>query len=333
MIMTYYIENLETDPYHNLALEQVVFDKLNRKNAYFLLWQNHNSIIVGKHQNTQEEINAAFVKEQGITVARRLSGGGAVYHDLGNLNYTFITDAGDGGGIDFAAFCAPIREALLSFGVPVEIAGRNDMIIEGKKFSGNAQYLKEGRVMHHGTILYDSDLSVLSRALKPGDDKIESKGIKSVQSRVTNVRPYMKSDMPIGDFWAALSRHISAAFGMAALTLTQEQNSAVEALREKVYSQWDWNYGRSPPHTLRKTRRVEGCGKIEVLLNIGHEGKISGATFYGDFFGNLDPEGLVELLKGHRLEREELEKALADVDISGYFHNLNNEKFIEIIVS
>jgi len=331
--MMYYIENRQTDPYFNLALEQLVFDNLDRKNTYFLLWQNHNSIIVGKHQNTQEEINAAFVKEHGITIVRRLSGGGAVYHDLGNLNYTFITDAGDRGGIDFSTFCAPIREALLSFGVPVEISGRNDMTIEGKKFSGNAQYLKEGRVMHHGTILYDSDLSVLSRALRPGDDKIESKGIKSVQSRVTNVRPYMKSDMPIGDFWAALSRHISAAFGMAELTLTPEQNSAVEALSEKVYSQWDWNYGRSPPHTLRKTRRVEGCGKIEILLDIGREGKIDGAAFYGDFFGAHDPEGLAETLKGHRVEREELKKALTGVEISAYFHNLNIENFTEIIVS
>jgi len=148
-----YIESRNSSPFHNLALEQFVFDNLGLENDCFMLWQNDNSIIVGKHQNTSGEINAAFVKERNITVARRLSGGGAVYHDLGNLNFTFITGAEKTEGIDFSVFCEPIGKALRSFGVPVEISGRNDMTVDGKKFSGNAQYIKNGRVMHHGTIL------------------------------------------------------------------------------------------------------------------------------------------------------------------------------------
>jgi lipoate-protein ligase A len=330
--MTYYIESRHTDPSHNLALEQFVFDRLDRANSYFMLWQNHSSIIVGKHQNTQEEINASFVKEKGISVVRRLSGGGAVYHDLGNLNFTFITDADREKGIDFSAFCEPIQKALRSLGVPVDISGRNDMTVEGKKFSGNAQYIKQGRIMHHGTILYDSDLGILSQALKPEHDKIESKGIKSVRSRVTNIRPYMKSDMGLADFWASLKDHISAAFDMKDFSLAPEHEAEVEELREKLYSQWGWNYGSSPPYNTRKVRRVEGCGKIEILLDIEREGKIKDIVFYGDFFGYLDPVELSGILTGHHLEYGELKAALAGVDIGQYFHALDTETFLGLLL-
>ena len=336
--MIYYIESRHTDPFYNLALEQFTFDRLDRESSYFMLWQNHNSIIIGKHQNTREEINEAYVKEKNITVARRLSGGGAVYHDLGNLNFTFISGAGRDGlytgkttGIDFSVFCEPIRDALRSFGVPVEISGRNDMTVEGKKFSGNAQYIKLGRVMHHGTILYDSNLEMLSGALRPGSDKIESKGIKSVQSRVTNIRPYMKNDMPVTAFWAAFKEQISASLGMREFTLTQEHYSAVEELRENVYSQWSWNYGNSPPYTLRRTSRIEGCGKIEILLDIENEGKIRNIAFYGDFFGDLDPAELGKTLAGHHLEYKEIKTVLENTNISRYFHAMNNDTFLALL--
>lgn len=330
--MNYYIESRDTDPRRNLALEQFVFDRLSRDHSYFMLWQNDNSIIVGKHQNTRAEINAAFVNAHAISVVRRLSGGGAVYHDLGNLNFTFITDADTGRGIDFAAFCEPVQKALCSLGVPVEIAGRNDMTVDGKKFSGNAQYMKEGRVMHHGTILYDSDLSILSRALNVTDDKIESKGIKSVRSRVANIRPYMQRDMPIGDFWAALKEFMFAAFDMGEYALRAEEAAAVEELRERVYAQWSWNYGASPPYNLRKTRRIEGCGKIEILLDVEKEGVIQHIAFYGDFFGNGDPSELAALLINHHLEYHELKNRLKDIPLSHYFHNLETEDFISLLL-
>ena len=343
--MIYYIENKSTDPYYNLAFEQVVFDQMDLNNGYFMLWQNHNAIIVGKYQNTREEINAEFVKENNIDVVRRLSGGGAVYHDLGNLNYTFITDAEQSKGIDFAAFCIPIRDALCSFGVPVEISGRNDMTVEGKKFSGNAQYVKNGRTMHHGTILYDSDLSVLSRALipehpaetqpdrgSPRGISIESKSIKSVPSRVTNIRPYMKNDMPITDFWTVLRAHMCAAFGMQELSISDKEISAAEELKKNVYSQWSWNYGYSPPFTMRVARRIERCGKVEILLNIERGGAIKEIAFFGDFFGNRDPAELGAILTGHRLEYQKLKSTLKDVEIPEYFHALDIETFLALLL-
>ena len=330
--MIYYIESRDTNPYRNLALEQFVFDRLDRKNSYFMLWQNHNSIIVGKHQNTIEEINTAFVKEKNITVARRLSGGGAVYHDLGNLNFTFITDADTAGGIEFSTFCQPIQKALQSFGVAVELSGRNDMTVDGKKFSGNAQYIKQNRVMHHGTILYDCNLDILAQALNPGADKIESKAIASVRSRVTNIRPYMKTGLPIADFWAALKGYMSSAFSMQDFALPPDHDAEVAQLTESHYAQWSWNYGNSPPYTMRKVRRIEGCGKIEILLDIEREGKIKNIAFYGDFFGNRELAEISAILTGHHLEKNELKATLAGTEISQYFHALDIDTFISLLL-
>ncbi|MDR2542217.1 MAG: lipoate--protein ligase [Treponema sp.] len=329
--MNYYIESFTSDPCRNLALEQFIFDFLDHRHSYFMLWQNHNSIIVGKHQNTIAEINPAFVNAHNISVVRRLSGGGAVYHDLGNVNFTFITGAGRKKTIDFAAFCQPIQKALLSFGIPVEISGRNDMTVEGKKISGNAQYIKQDRIMHHGTILYDSNLNVLSKALNPTDDKIESKGIKSIQSRVTNIRPYMKTDMPVNEFRIVLKNHLLNALNMKEYSLNKEQETAIDELKQNVYSQWSWNYGNSPPFTIRKIRRLEGCGQIEVLLDIAKEGIIKNIAFYGDFFGSKDLEELKEIFRGHRFEYNEINCLLNSVSINEYIHALDNENFMALL--
>ena len=330
--MMYYIESADTDPYHNLALEQIAFDRLDRRHSYCMLWQNKNAIIIGRHQNTAAEINASFVRERGITVARRLSGGGAVYHDLGNLNFTFITSAGAQKGIDFAHFCKPIGQALGDLGVPAVLSGRNDMTVEGKKFSGNAQYIKEGRIMHHGTILYDSDLSILSQALSVSLDKVQSKGIRSVQSRVANIRPYMRIDMPMADFWAALKAAMLHAFDMEELALSAEDRAAAEALRDRRYAQWSWNYGASPAYTLRKLRRIEGCGTIEALLDLDQGGIIKNLLFYGDFFGTGDPQDLAGILAGHPLEYRALSEALKAIDVSSYFHAMTRDDFLLLLL-
>ena len=334
------IENKSTDPYYNLAFEQALVDLADAKNSYFMLWRNSSAVIVGRHQNTIQEINASFVKEHNIAVVRRLSGGGAVYHDLGNLNFTFVVNAAascDAGGsqhMDFAYFCQPLRDALLSFGVPVKIQGRNDMTINGKKFSGNAQYKKHSRIMprimHHGTLLYDSDLGVLSKALKT-PAKAESKAIKSRESRVTNIRPFMRTDTDINGFCSMLKEYLCKTLDMREIVPEQKYHEKACQLKEKAYSQWAWNYGSSPPHTIRKSKTIPGCGKIEVFLDMGREGIIRDIAFYGDFFGSRDPVLLADCFYGAIFEVNAIKTRLDNVDLTQFFHGIDKESFLSLL--
>lgn len=330
--MMYYIESPSTDPHFNLALEQFVFDRLDRAHGYFMLWQNDNAIIVGKHQNTVGEVDAAYVREHGIRVVRRLSGGGAVYHDLGNINFTFIVDNGETASFDFSTFCRPIVKALERFGVHAEINGRNDITIEGKKFSGNSQYSKQGRTMHHGTILYDSDLEVVGKALFVSRDKLESKGVESVRSRVTNVRTYVAGDVSTERFFATLRDFMFEEYALTPYVLTPEQLAEVEALRRDRYDRWDWNYGASPDYQVRKERRVEGVGKLEIRLDV-QGGVIRDAAFYGDYFGNGNAEDLAHLLTGCKVEESALRSALEGTDLDPYISHMDMETFLQILLS
>lgn len=328
--MMYYIESKSSDPCFNLALEQFVFDCLSRSHSYFMLWQNDNAIIVGKHQNTVAEINEGYVREHEIRVVRRLSGGGAVYHDMGNINFTFIVDK-ESGLFDFSKFCMPLVRALKSIGVEAEVNGRNDMTIDGRKFSGNSQYSKEGRTMHHGTVMYDSDLNTLEKALNVSSDKIKSKGCRSVRSRVTNVRPYVKNDMETEQFFKILRDYMFRENQLVLYELTQKDLEAVERLKKERYGTWHWNYGFSPKYAVEKKRRIEGCGSIEVHMNVEH-GVITDMVFFGDYFSDTDSSSLSELLKGCRLCRPDLSERLKTVQAGRYFHNLTNEQLLDILL-
>ena len=241
-----FIDVTTTDPTFNLALEEYVFDALPRDRAWFLLWQNRPSVIIGRHQNTLAEINAPWAREHGIQVVRRLSGGGAVYHDLGNLNFTFIQDAVTT-TLDLSQFCLPVARALQAMGADAQVNGRNDITIDGKKFSGNAQYLRQGRVMHHGTILFDSDLDTVAQVLQVDPDKIRAKGVPSVRSRTTNLRPYLPPSTTLADFKAMLLAEIFRGQPMEPYQLTPADLEAVQRIQARRYATWDWNYGASPP--------------------------------------------------------------------------------------
>lgn len=327
-----YLNLTTTDPAYNLAMEQYVFDSLPRDRAYFMLWQNDNAIIIGKYQNTLAEINQSYVEQHGIRVVRRLSGGGAVYHDLGNLNFTFITDAGQSSQLNFKLFCLPVVHALERIGVQAEINGRNDMTIDGKKFSGNAQYLKSGRVMHHGTIMFHSDLSVVSQALQVDQSKIQAKGIKSVRSRVTNVCEYLTRDIGLPEFRQILLKSILEETSGDEYVLTNRDLATVETLREQRYATWDWNYGASPVCTLMRKQHFEGCGTVEAYISVAN-GLIDGVEFRGDFFSPTDPRELADKLIGLRPEANAYADALQNVDISNFFTGLNNEQFLQMMCS
>ena len=324
-----YLDLATTDPAFNLAAEQYVFDKLPRDRTWLMLWQNDNAIIIGKHQNTLAEINEAFVRQHGIKVVRRLSGGGAVYHDLGNLNFTLIADD-SGSAIDFRLFCQPVIRALAKAGIHAELNGRNDMTIRGQKFSGNAQYRRDGRVMHHGTILFDSDPTMLAGALQVDEEKIKAKGVKSVRSRVTNVRPHLPQDMPLADFRALLLQSILEETPGTEYRFTEADLAAIDTLQKERYDTWDWNYGASPACDLRLHRRFEGCGTVEAFLKLNH-GVIEAVSFRGDYFSLEDTASLESLLAGCKRTPEDLKKALASTDISRYFHGLTRAQLVELI--
>lgn len=326
-----YLESRSHDPCYNLAFEQYVFDFMPRENSYFLLWQNENSLIVGKHQNTAEEINAGFVREHGIRVARRLSGGGAVYHDLGNLNYTIITDAGDMERLNLQAFCIPLVTTLRRIGVDARITGRNDVTIGGAKCSGSSQYIKQGRIMHHGCILFDSDLSMIEGALNVPKDKIESKGLRSVRSRVTNIRPHIAGDMDMRGFMELLKRHMFEN-ELKPAELDEAAEVEINRLREERYSTWEWTFGSSPQYSIRKERRVENCGRIEVSMNVARGGTITEFTCHGDFFGSGDIEDIARILIGKKLEETELRGVLNGCPLDLYFSGLGMDELINILL-
>ena len=324
------INLMTTDPAFNLAAEQYVFDCLPKDRSYFMLWQNENAVIIGKYQNTLAEINRPYVEAHKIKVVRRLSGGGAVYHDLGNLNYTYITDAGELETLNMRVFCEPIVKALAEFGVTAEINGRNDMTIDGKKFSGNAQYLRHGRVMHHGTLLYNSDLSAVSKALQVDPEKIRAKGIESVRSRVTNIRRYMKEDVPLFVFRDMLLEYIRRETESEDYELSEKDVREIERIRKERYDTWEWNYGKSPECTILKSGRVEGCGTIEAFITTDR-GLITGIEFYGDFFSTKDPEELAQCFIGKKPDAEGFAQALEGIAVEQYFSGLTMEELLNLL--
>ena len=296
-----YLESPSRDPYFNLALEEYVFERMDKSKSYFLLWQNDNTIVVGKYQNTAEEIDQAYVDAHHIRVARRLSGGGAVYHDRGNLNFTFIVDRADAPGLNFKVFVRPVVEALARFGVHAEFTGRNDLTIDGMKFSGNAQYARRGRLLHHGCIMLDSNLTSVADALRVKEAKFDSKAVKSVRSRVTTINAHAPAPISMEDFKGALKECAMASGALEPYTLTEEDLAAVRKLRNEKYATWAWNYGCSPAYDMRREMKFP-AGLVTAHLS-AEGGKIKAVRFYGDFFGG---------------ELGELEGAMAGLPLDGH---------------
>lgn len=328
-----YIINDSQDPYYNLASEEYVMNSFNEDEKYLMLWQNRPSIIIGKHQNTIEEINREFVQANNIAIVRRLSGGGAVYHDLGNLNFTFIVKVPNTSlEFDFKKFTEPVVAALNQMEIPAEFNSRNDLSIEGKKISGNAQYIRKGKCLHHGTLLFNTNLDQLVMALRVSSDKIESKGIKSIRSRVTNIYPYLKKPYTIVDFKNLLLDQFRLKNGkIESIYFNDNDRKQIEKLVRTKYQTWEWNYGESPFFTIKKTQRFD-FGKVEAWLDV-NEGVIKKCKFYGDFFGRDDKEDIEEKLIGCRYERNEITLRMNDIDIENYFYGLNKDQFINLLVS
>ena len=324
-----YIQVNTTDPAFNLALEEYVFESLSKDYNYFILWQNASTVVVGRHQNTFNEVDEAFIRENNITVVRRLSGGGAVYHDLGNLNFTFIQDAA-GKEPDLGLFCRPVAQAIRTLGAEAEVNGRNDITVNGMKFSGNAQYVKYGRVMHHGTLLFDSQLEVAAKALRPDPEKIKAKGVASVRSRITNLKPLLPEGTTLEIFREALLKALFEKEQMEVYSLTHADLTTIAALKEERYGTWAWNWGASPACDMTFSGRVEGCGHLSFQFRV-EKGFISDAALYGDFFSAGDPQALAKSFIGYPATAEGIREAAEKADVSPIL-GLTTEALLDILL-
>ena len=313
------------DPYFNLAVEEYLFS--HETDDVFMLWQNEPTVVIGKNQNAYAEIKTDVVRERGIKIVRRITGGGAVYHDLGNVNYSFISTRRGGADIDFEYFTAPIIEALTAMGIDAQLSGRNDLLTEGRKFSGNAQHTVGERTLHHGTLLFDADLSVLSDVLNVDRSKIESKAIASVRSRVVNLSELLGEDMTVERFIGILSEFVVRKYAPTVIDVPQGEE--VERLAKRNASEeWIFPIGKLTSEYAIVRKKKYDFGIVEIYLNMSND-TITKATVCGDFFGVSDVSELEGILTGARLS--EIEKKLAKADVGDYIFGMNAEELAALI--
>ncbi|WP_034550781.1 lipoate--protein ligase [Carnobacterium funditum] len=337
----YYVANERngkeiTDPRINLAIETFLLKNVLLEEPVLLFYINEPSIIIGRNQNTIEEINMEYVEKNNIHVVRRLSGGGAVYHDFGNLSFCFIKKDDGNSFRDFGKFTEPVIQSLHKMGVEgAALIGRNDLVIDGQKFSGNAMYSTNGRMTAHGTLMFDSDIEAVVGALKVRKDKIESKGIKSIRSRVTNIRPYLSEEyqyMTTKEFRDKLLINIfdvDSKKDIKEYKLTEQDWKEIEKISNDYFRNWDWNYGKSPKFELIRRYRFP-IGSVEFQLNV-EKGRIQNVRIYGDFFGLGEISDVEEKLKNIKYEQDAIEEIFSEIDIQKYFGNITKEELINLI--
>ena len=303
-----------------MAFEAWCLKYLPEGQSYFYLWRNSPAVIVGENQNVYAEVNLDFLKSNGVKLARRTTGGGAVYHDLNNLNYSFI-------GEDVSV--EPIVLALRSLGVQAEVTGRNDIFVDGRKVSGYAKRLENGRSLVHGTLMFDVDLSVLQRALDTPFSKMNMKGVKSVKSKVANLKDYLPQCSNVEQFKEALLNYFGASLEEYCLSMSQKEE--IQSLCDTKFSTAEWNYGKCPDALITKKASFP-CGTIEGQILLDAE-KISQVAFVGDFIGGKSASELAEKLKDLPYEREAISKVLKQARVEDYFDAVSADQLTSLIIS
>ena len=323
-----YLKNLHTDPHYNMAFDEYCLESLPVDEPVFYLWQNKPSVIVGFNQEVNTEVNLDYLDQQGITLARRVTGGGAVYHDLGNLNYTIVGRSEDLER-DYPEYASLMMKALQALGVPATISGRNDILVEGKKVSGFAKRVCRNRLMVHGTLMYQVDVDVLTNVLNTSHSKLQSKGIASVRSRVANLSDYLPELADIQSFKNRLEDILSNHYADEEYQLSEEDMANIQSLADEKFSTWEWNYGRSPKATLVHTARL-ACGTVAIHLTLA-ENRIATCRFGGDFLGNLPTSEVEAALTGVPYEKNEIRKCLSKIEISRYFDRVSVDDLLEMM--
>ena len=337
----YYVKNERNgkeihDPKLNLAIEYYLLNEVKLDESILLFYINNNSIIIGRNQNTYEEVNTTYVEENNIDVVRRFSGGGAVYHDMGVLCFCFITEDDGNSFRDFKRFTSPVIDALHQMGVNgAELKGRNDLVINDKKFSGNAMYSKNGRMTAHGTLMFDSEIDAVIKALKPKKHKLESKGIKSIRSRVTNIKPFLEHSyqcMNAKTFRDQLLLYLydtDSKENVKEYVLTDKDWEKIDAFAAEYTDNWDWNYGKSPEFDMERSDRLS-VGTVEVKMNV-RKGNIDVIRIYGDFFGLGEIEDVEDELTNIPYTKEAITNALNKIDINKYFGSVDLSELVDLI--
>lgn len=324
-----FVENFNTDPYRNHALEEWLME--NYEEDCFMLWRNQKAILLGKNQNVYSELNLPYVNEQGIKVVRRITGGGAVFTDGGNIMFSFISQGGRRDFADFRKFAEPVLSALRSLGIPAEFTGRNDMAINGRKFSGNAQCVYGGKLLHHGTLMYSADTGEMEKALRVSGLKLRDKGVASVKSRVTNISEHMPSPMDIEEFRAYLLDSVmKKTAGARLLRLSPEDWGEVELKAAGKHATREWIYGHNPAFSAAREAKFPG-GIVQIHLSVVR-GRLENVRIFGDFFGDKDVANIETALTGALYEAGAVRNALAGFSIGEYFGGVSLDELVSVIV-
>lgn len=314
-----FLSNPSTDPWYNMSFDEYCLEQYASDDSFFYLWRNRPSVIIGLNQNAYSEVNLAYLEENGILLARRVTGGGAVYHDLQNLNYTFIGRS---------VSPQPMADALRRLGVPAELTGRNDIFVGGRKVSGYARRVWHDREIVHGTLMYDVDLETLGRALDVPGSKMNAKGIASVRSHVANLKDFLPQFASLDELQAALQEILSA--GDAELPFDGERRAAVQRISDEKFSTWDWIYGQSKQADITRSARL-ACGTVEARLCVDR-GVLTSVSFGGDFLGGLPAEELAAQLAGRRFERAALGAVLQAADTARYFDGVEPDALLDLLL-
>lgn len=324
-----FIENNNTDPYQNHALEEWLMDHYQEN--CFMLWRNQKAILLGKNQNAYSEINMDYAKSHDIKIVRRITGGGTVFTDEGNIMFTFISCNKEKDFADFKKFTLPILKVLNEMGIPASFSGRNDLLIDGKKFCGNAQCRYKDKVLHHGTLMYNADTSELAQALNVKEIKLKSKGVSSVKSRVTNISNYMDTPMDIEEFRSYLFQKVmEQSEHVQFLRLSEAVWKEVAQKALKKHATKEWIYGNFPQYDIHKETKLTG-GIVEVYLQL-QQGSVNHAEIYGDFFNSREISEITDALRGTVYDAQAVRKALSSFAVDDYFKNITMDELVTAIV-
>lgn len=324
----YRIHNKSTNPFYNLALEEYILT--TKKNMSFLiLWQNNNTVVIGNNQNAWEEVNLDFARKNGISVVRRITGGGAVYHDMNNVNFSFITELDESGGFTINDFVRPVTAALSDMGVPAVADGRNDITVNGLKVSGNAQRISGGRILHHGTLLFKADTQKMSSVLRVRPEKFVSKSTKSVKSRVGSISELIDKKMTVSEFIAALEDSFSKDTPTELYELTPDDIAEVERLAAEKYSRPEWTFRAVQPMDIKCSAKYDG-GIIDIMLKVEND-RVAACRIFGDFMSVDDPSALEEAVAGAEFSPEGIRAAISGLPLNNILGGITGEQFIECI--